>query len=67
MEDEDGCAWRCGVGGGGGGGGGGVVWGEDVYLVEEAGETSASEVFGLIIKGCLFCHLQPNPPPSYTM
>ena len=41
--------------------------GEDVYLVEEAGETTASEVFGLIIKGCLFCHLQPNPPPSYTM
>ena len=36
------------------------VCGEDVYLVEEALET-ASEVFGLIIKGCLFCHLHPKP------
>ena len=36
------------------------VCGEDVYLVEEALET-AREVFGLIIKGCLFCHLHPKP------
>ena len=38
----------------------GGVCGEDVYLVEEALET-AREVFGLIIKGCLFCHLHPKP------